>query len=89
MPPIAKTVPGFDWQAWQGIAVAAATPAPVVARLSAELQKLQQAAEFKAFLAKVGMEPWPPITPVQFSALVKDDMAQWAEAVRAAGAKID
>ena len=89
VPPIAKTVPGFDWQAWQGIAVAAATPAPVVARLSAELQKLQQAEEFKAFLAKVGMEPWPPITPAQFSALVKDDMAQWAEAVRAAGAKID
>jgi tripartite-type tricarboxylate transporter receptor subunit TctC len=87
--PIADTVPGFDWQAWQGISVPAKTPAAVVARLSAEMQKFQNTDEFRAFLAKIGMEPWPANTPADYAELVKDDMPRWAEAVRAAGAKIE
>ena len=87
--PIAKTVPGFDWQAWQGISVAAATPAPVLARLSAEMQKFQNTPEFQKFLAGIGMEPWPPNTPADYMQLVKRDMPRWAAAVRAAGAKVD
>ena len=89
VPPIAQTVPGFDWQAWQGVSVPAATPAPVVARLSAEMQKFQHTDEFRALLARIGMEPWPPVTPAQFAALVRDEIPRWAEAVRAAGAKLD
>jgi tripartite-type tricarboxylate transporter receptor subunit TctC len=87
--PIAQSVPGFDWQAWQGISVPAATPAAAVARLSAEMQKFQHTPEFREFLAKIGMEPWPPVSPAQFAALVKEDMGRWAEAVRASGAKVD
>lgn len=89
VPPIAQTVPGFDWQAWQGVSVPAATPPAVVARLSAEMQKFQQTPEFREFLAKIGMEPWGPITPAQFSALVKEELPRWAEAVRVVGAKLD
>ncbi len=87
--PSANTGPGFDWQAWQGISVAAATPAPVVARLSAEMQKFQNTPEFEKFLASIGMEPWPPNKPADYMALVKKDMPRWAAAVRAAGAKVD
>lgn len=89
VPPIARTVPGFDWQAWQGVSVPAATPPAVVARLSAEILKFQQTPEFRAFLGKIGMEPWAPITSAQFSALVKDEIPRWAEAVRVSGAKLD
>jgi tripartite-type tricarboxylate transporter receptor subunit TctC len=89
VPPIARTVPGFDWQAWQGIAVPKATPPEVVARLSQEMQKFQQTPEFRQFLANVAMEPWPPITPAGFAALVQDDMGRWAEAVRVSGAKVE
>ena len=89
VPPVAQFVPGFDWQAWQGVSVPAATPAPIVARLSAEMQKFQQTAEFREVLAKFGMEPWPAITPAEFAAYVKNDMPRWAEAVRASGAKVD
>ena len=89
VPPIARTVPGFDWQAWQGVSVPAATPPAVVARLSAEMQKFQHTAEFREFLAKIGMEPWAPITPAEFSAMVKRELPVWAEAVLAAGAKLD
>ncbi len=89
VPPIAQSVPGFDWQAWQGVSVPAATPAPVVARLSAEMQKFQHTDEFRAFLAKVGVDPAGPMTPAQFAAMVKDEIPRWAEAVRVSGAKLD
>ncbi|MFN0162042.1 MAG: Bug family tripartite tricarboxylate transporter substrate binding protein [Burkholderiales bacterium] len=89
VPPIAQFVPGFDWQAWQGVSAPAATPAPIVARLNAEMQKFQNTPEFRELLAKFGMEPWPPVTAAEFAAFVKSDMPRWAEAVRASGAKVD
>ncbi|TAK43348.1 MAG: tripartite tricarboxylate transporter substrate binding protein [Betaproteobacteria bacterium] len=89
VPPIARTVPGFDWQAWQGVAVAAATPRAIVQRLNAEMQKFQNTAEFRALLGKFGMEPSPPNTPEQFSDVVKKDAVRWAEAVRVSGARVD
>ena len=89
VPPLAQFVPGFDWQAWQGVSVPAGTPAAIVARLSAEMQKFQHTAEFREVLGKFGMEPWPPITPAEFAAYVRNDMPRWAEAVRASGAKVD
>ena len=89
VPPLAQFVPGFDWQAWQGVSVPAASPAAIVARLSAEMQKFQHTAEFREVLGKFGMEPWPPITPAEFAAYVRNDMPRWAEAVRASGAKVD
>ena len=89
VPPLSQFVPGFDWQAWQGVSVPAATPAPVVARLAAEMQKFQQTQEFRELLAKFGMEPWGPMSPAEFAAYVKNDMPRWAEAVRVSGAKVD
>ena len=87
--PIAQTVSGFDWQAWQGVSVPAATPPAIVARLSAEMQKFQHTPEFREVLTRMGMEAWPPITPAEFSALVKSEMGRWAEAVRVSGARVD
>ena len=89
VPPVAQFVPGFDWQAWQGVSVPAATPAAIVARLSAEMQKFQHTADFREQLAKFGMEAWPPITPAEFAAYVKSEIPRWAEAVRLSGAKVD
>ncbi len=89
VPPIARTVPGFDWQAWQGVAVAAGTPRAIVQRLNAEMQKFQNSAEFRELLGRFGMEPSAPNTPEQFAEVVKNDAARWAEAVRVSGAKVD
>jgi tripartite-type tricarboxylate transporter receptor subunit TctC len=89
VPPVARTVPGFDWQAWQGVAVAAGTPRPIVQRLNAEMQKFQNTPEFRALLGKLGMDASPPNTPEQFAEIVKKDAARWAAAVEASGAKVD
>jgi len=87
--PIATTVPGFDWQAWQGIVAPAGTPKEIVARLSAELQRIQETPEFKEQLLKFGMEPFAPHSPEQFAATIAAEQPRWAKAIKDSGAKVD
>ena len=89
VPPIADTVPGFDWQAWQGVVAPAGTPSAILALLSAELQRIQGTPDFRALLVRFGMDPSPPNTPEQFAAIVKSDVERWAKAVAASGAVVD
>jgi tripartite-type tricarboxylate transporter receptor subunit TctC len=89
VPPIAATVSGYDWQAWQGIVAPAGTPKDIVARLAAELAKLQATPEFKDQLLKFGMEPYPPQTPAEFAATIAAEQPRWAQAIRDSGAKVD
>jgi len=87
--PIANTVPGFDWQAWQGIVAPAGVPRDVVAKLASELQKIQATSEFKEQLFNFGMEPSAPNTPAQFAATIADEQPRWAKAIKDSGAKVD
>ena len=87
--PIADTVAGFDWQAWQGIVAPAGTPQEIVARLSSELQKIQATPDFRAQLFKFGMEPFAPHSPEQFTAAIEAEQPRWAKAIRDSGAKVD
>jgi len=89
VPPIATTVAGYDWQAWQGVVAPAGTPKEVVAKLSAELQKIQATPEFKQQLLKFGMDPFAPQTPEQFAAMIAAEQPRWANAVKESGAKVD
>jgi len=89
VPPISATLPGFDWQAWQGVVTTGGTPAAVVARLNAEMQNFQNTDEFRALLVKFGMEPWAQNSAADFAAIVKNDVGRWAGVVKAAGLKVD
>ncbi len=87
--PIAASVPGFDWQAWQGIVAPASTPTQVVSRLSLELQRIQATPEFREQLFRFGMEPAVPYTPAEFAAFIAAEQPRWAKAVKDSGAKVD
>ena len=89
VPPISATLPGFDWQAWQGVVATGGTPRPVIARLNAEMQRFQNTDEFRSLLVKFGMEPWAPNRAADFAAIVKNDVGRWAGVVKAAGLKVD
>jgi len=89
VPPISASLPGFDWQAWQGVVTTGGTPPAVIARLNAEMQKFQNTDEFRALLFKFGMEPWAPNTASDFGDIVKNDVGRWAGVVKAAGLKVD
>jgi len=89
VPPVADTVPGFDWKAWQGLVAPAATPKDVVARLAAELARMQSAPEFRDQLVRFGMEPSAPQTPEEFAAVIQAEQPRWVKAIRDSGAKVD
>jgi tripartite-type tricarboxylate transporter receptor subunit TctC len=89
VPPVAATVAGFDWQAWQGIVAPAGTPSAIVDRLAAEMQKIQATPEFREQLRRFGMEPSAPNTPGEFAAIIRADQPRWAKAIKDSGAKVD
>jgi tripartite-type tricarboxylate transporter receptor subunit TctC len=89
VPPIATTVAGFDWEAWQGVVAPAGTSSEIIARLAAELQRIVATPEFREQLFKFGMEPLPPQMPEQFAATIRAEQPRWAKAIRDSGAKVD
>jgi tripartite-type tricarboxylate transporter receptor subunit TctC len=65
-------IPGFDVTAWQGLFVPKGTPADVVARLSAEMNKAITAPDVKARLEDFGLEVVPSDGPALAAFLQKE-----------------
>ena len=76
-------VPGFDVKNWFGIAVPAATPRPIIDKLSAEIARIASMPDTVAKLASQGGEPFIS-TPSQFAAQMKADMARLAKVIKSA-----
>ena len=73
-----------DMGTFWGLYAPAKTPAPVVARINAELNKAVTSASFKAFAAQNYMEPLPG-TPAQFAGHLAQAQAQAAKTFQAIG----
>jgi tripartite-type tricarboxylate transporter receptor subunit TctC len=83
VPTVAESgYPGFEAITWFGIAVPAGTPAPIVARLDAEVAKVLDAPDVKERLGGSA-----DIGPAAFAALIKSDHDKWAGVVKEAGIK--
>lgn len=79
---------GFDDLTWFAFFVPANTPAAVVARLNAELNKAMEAPDVVAKFAAQGLTARRN-TPAEFSAFLRSEMTKWAKAVKDSGAKVD
>jgi len=77
-------VRGFDASGWYGVVVPAGTPPPIVARLNAEVGRAMQTPELRSRLDNEGALPAPG-TPEEFAALIRAEIARWAEALKRAG----
>ena len=84
LPPLATRVPGFDADVWLAMAAPAATPAPVVAKLSATLAKLVREPGFGERLASLGLAPLG-MGASEFGGFLEKQVALWGERVRMAG----
>lgn len=87
VPPIGRTVRGFDLTSWNGIFGPAGLPRPVVDRLNAELQVVLADKEVQDKLAAIGFEVWPTKTPEEFQKYVADQLKQWTTLIKQAGIK--
>ena len=79
---------GFDDLTWVGFFVPAGTPADVVNRLNAELNRIFAAPDVKEKLGALGLESRAN-TSAEFGAFLKDEVVKWARAVKESGAKAD
>lgn len=79
---------GFEATSWFALFAPKGTPAPIVARLNAEVIKILQAPDVQQRFAGVGGEV-RPMTPEELRAFVQAELEKWAKVVVASGATID
>jgi tripartite-type tricarboxylate transporter receptor subunit TctC len=89
VPPIAETVPGFDWSGWIAFAGPANLPAPVVKLLADEIRAMQATPQFADLLNAAAMEPTNPIPPGAMAEFVRSEYARWGPAIKASGASVE
>ncbi|MEK7876039.1 MAG: tripartite tricarboxylate transporter substrate-binding protein, partial [Pseudomonadota bacterium] len=88
IPPIAETIPGFDYSGWQGFMLPKGTPKPIIEKLRAAVIKTVSTPEVKNLLAAQATEVVTG-TPQEFRKVVQDSMAKNAVLVKAVGLKIE
>ena len=84
--PIAESgVPGFDVAGWGMIVAPAGTPAPVVARLNAELNKVAALPDVQQQIVKLGMIPGGTAPPEKLQGFINSEIERWSKVVQQAG----
>jgi len=78
----------FEMETWVGYFVRAGTPAPILARLQADFDRVMAMPEVAAMLEKRGAHP-VRISASQAEALLARDIDKWAQQIRAAGISAD
>jgi tripartite-type tricarboxylate transporter receptor subunit TctC len=73
---------------WQGMSVPAATPAPIIERLSRDMIAAIQSPDITRRMQDFGIE-YQPWTPAQFNAFVAAENALWRPLIRELGIRLD
>ena len=77
-------VPNFDVSSWYGLAAPAATPRPVIDRLSEAVGRALNDPAVAQRIREFGADPWPA-GPDAYQAFMRAEEAKWGPIVRAAG----
>jgi len=89
VPTVAEAgLPGYDSTGWFGVVAPAATPAPVVARLNAEINAALGDEQIKAAMRNLGVEPAPGSSEA-FDAYIRAETRKWAQVIRTANIKLE
>ena len=82
-------VKDYVFNTWMGFAVPANTPAPVIARLNAEINRIGQLPQVRDKMLAQGIDMLPPESPAAAQKLVRDDLALWLPIIKASGASAE
>jgi tripartite-type tricarboxylate transporter receptor subunit TctC len=81
-------LPAVDSGTWQGVMTTAGTPAPMVARLNAEMNKILAMPEMEKKISELGAEVRTG-SPADFTSWMKTNVAMWGVVIREAGIKLE
>jgi tripartite-type tricarboxylate transporter receptor subunit TctC len=79
---------GADFISWNGVHVRTGTPASLVDKLNAELNRVIRLSDVREKMLGLGLEPAGGMTE-RFAAFVKDDMVRWAKVIKDANVKVE
>jgi tripartite-type tricarboxylate transporter receptor subunit TctC len=89
VPTLGEFYPGLEVTTWLGLFAPQGVPAPVLAKLRAEIDGLLAQPELRERLRNVGgLEPFVT-TPEEFGAMIRSDFAKYEKVVKAAGVTVD
>jgi len=88
LPTIAETLPGFTALSWFGVVAPAGTPASVINRLSAELDRIVHEPDTMKEIAATGGEPVGG-APAAFGALIQAEIPKWIRVAKEAGIRVE
>ena len=89
VPTVAEAgLPGYDSTGWFGVVAPADTPAPIVARMNAEIVAALNDEKVKESMRTLGVEPAPG-TPKDFDNYIRSETKKWAKVIKTAGIKLD
>ena len=80
--------PGFADYTWIAFLAPAGTPAPVVGRLNAEINRALNAADVRDRMNALAIEP-TPMTAAEFDKVLRRDVERYAKVVKQLGLKAD
>ncbi|MSQ73288.1 MAG: tripartite tricarboxylate transporter substrate binding protein [Betaproteobacteria bacterium] len=80
--------PGFDVRAWFGVVAPAGTPRDIVNRYNQVIVAALSQPEVRERLTGIGLDP-VTLSPEQFAAFIREEIAKWAPVVKASGARVD
>jgi tripartite-type tricarboxylate transporter receptor subunit TctC len=87
VPPVGKTLPGFDVAVWHGIVGPAGMDPALVARVNDVFNRVLQIPQVRTAITEAQAADIVGGTPQQFDAFIKSELKRWPEVVKAAGIK--
>ncbi len=80
LPPVSRTLPGFETYEWPGLVAPAGTPRSIIDRIQREIALIVAEPEIKQRLATLGLQAIGN-APDEFGAHIKKESALWASVV--------
>jgi succinate dehydrogenase cytochrome b556 subunit len=88
VPPIARTLPGFENTGWFGIVAPAGTSKDIIQKVYQDTKKALESSELRARLYVQGLSPVGN-TPEEMARAMKEETALWARVVRERKIKVE
>src|SRR2546423_11382889 len=88
-PTVAESVPGYEANAWFGLAAPGGTPREVVMKINADVRKILAEPAFQQRIMTPQMFESMASAPEEFAQFIKSEIPRWAKVIREQGVVIE